>query len=89
MFLIALLILAVVAFVVYRIVNNKTDSDFEQTPVVHKFEESVKSALDVNKDGKVDVADVKEAATKAKAGAKKAAGKAKAAAKKVKAKVAK
>ena len=33
--------------------------------------------LDVNKDGKVDVADVKEVGKKAKAGAKKAAGKVK------------
>jgi hypothetical protein len=89
MWLLALLVLGVIGFVVYRIVSEKTDSAFEQNPVVHKVEESIKSALDVNKDGKVDVADVKEAATKAKAGAKKAAGKAKAAAKKVKAKVAK
>ena len=84
MWLIGLLVLGVVGFIVYRIVNEKTDSAFEQNPVVHKVEESIKSALDVNKDGKVDVADVKEAGKKAKAGAKKAAGKAKSAAKKIK-----
>ena len=89
MFLIGLIAVVVIGFIVYRIVNEKTDSEFEQNPVVHKVEESIKSALDVNKDGKVNVEDVKEAGKKAKAGAKKAAGKAKDAAKKVKAKVAK
>lgn len=87
MWLIGLLVLAVIGFVVYRIVNEKTDSAFEQTPVVHKVEEEIKSALDVNKDGKVNVEDVKEAGKKVKAGAKKAAGKAKAAAGKAKSKL--
>ena len=44
----------------------------------------VKKAADVNKDGKVDVADAKVVAKKAATGAKKAAGKAKDAVKKAK-----
>lgn len=51
---------------------------------VDKAVETAKGFADVNKDGKVDVADVKEVGKKAKAGAKKAAGKAKDAAVKVK-----
>jgi hypothetical protein len=49
--------------------------------------EGVKAAADVNKDGKVDVADAKVVATKAKTVAKKAATKAKTAVKKAKPKL--
>jgi len=89
MWLIGLLVIVVAGYIVYRVVNNKTDDAFEQLPGVSKVEAEVKSVLDVNKDGTVNVADAVEAGKKAKAGAKKAAGKAKDAAKKVKAKVSK
>jgi hypothetical protein len=86
MWLLGLLILAVAGYVVYRIVNDKTDAAFETKveSAVTEVKTEVKSVLDVNKDGKVDLADAVEAGKKVKAGAKKAAGKAKAAAAKVK-----
>ena len=86
MWLLGLLLLAVVGYVVYRVVNDKTDAAFETKveTAVTEVKAEVKEVLDVNKDGKVDLADAKEAGKKVKAGAKKAAGKAKDAAKKVK-----
>lgn len=54
---------------------------------VAKAADAAKGFADVNKDGKINVEDVKEAGKKAKAGAKKAAGKAKAAAGKAKSKL--
>lgn len=86
MWLIGLLIIAVVGYIVYRAITPSDDA-LDQIPVVKKAEEEVRSVLDVNKDGTVNVADAVEAGKKVKAGAKKAAGKAKDAAKKVKAKV--
>jgi hypothetical protein len=87
MWLIGLLVIVVVGYIVYRVVTDKNDAAFDSNPVVHKVEEELKSVLDVNKDGKVNVEDAKEAGKKVKAGAKKAAGKAKAAAGKAKSKL--
>ena len=87
--LIGLLVVAAVAYFVYRKLNKTADTAFDVHPVVDNVKAEVKEVLDVNKDGKVDVADVKEAGKKVKAGAKKAAGKAKKAVKKAKLEVVK
>ena len=78
---IILLVIAVGAYLYYK---NKLDtnkdghvSKEEVAPVVEEVKkevvETVKNVADVNKDGKVDLADLKEAGTKIKAVAKKAA----------------
>jgi hypothetical protein len=76
MFYIVIVVVALVA--VYFIFGDNIKSLFAGNPLaseVKKIQEDVKSVLDVNKDGKVDVADAKEAvkktATKVKASAKK------------------
>jgi hypothetical protein len=80
MFYIVIVVAALVA--VYFIFGDNIKSLFAGNPLASE----VKSVLDVNKDGKVDVADVKEAAvkvtkkvkdveTKVKASAKKMTGK--------------
>jgi len=87
-----IIVLVIAAGVIYYFVSknsDSTDAAFDTSKVVAEIKAEAKSVLDVNKDGKVDVADAVEAGKKVKAGAKKAAGKAKDAAKKVKAKVAK
>jgi hypothetical protein len=87
MFYIVIVVAALVA--VYFIFGDNIKSLFAGNPLaseVKKIQEDVKAVLDVNKDGKVDVADVKEAAvkvtkkvkdveTKVKASAKKMTGK--------------
>jgi hypothetical protein len=72
MFYIVIVVVALVA--VYFIFGDNIKSLFAGNPLaseVKKIQEDVKSVLDVNKDGKVDVADAKEAvkktATKVKA----------------------
>lgn len=79
LWLIGLLVIAAVAYFVYLHVTKKADAAFEDVakPVVEEVKAEVVKALDVNKDGKVDLADAKEAVSKAKKGVKKAAGKAK------------
>jgi len=76
MFYIVIVVVALVA--VYFIFGDNIKSLFVNNPItseVKKIQEDVKSVLDVNKDGKVDVADAKEAvkkaATKVKASTKK------------------
>jgi len=79
MWLLGLLLLAVVGYVVYRVVNDKTDAAFETKveTAVTEVKAEVKEVLDVNKDGKVDLADAKAAGKKVKAAGKKAAAKVK------------
>ena len=76
MFYIVIVVVALVA--VYFIFGDNIKSLFAGNPLAaeaKKIQEDVKAVLDVNKDGKVDVADAKEAvkktATKVKASAKK------------------
>ena len=76
MFYIVIVVVALVA--VYFIFGDNIKSLFVNNPItseVKKLQEEVTTVLDVNKDGKVDVADAKEAvkktATKVKASAKK------------------
>lgn len=76
MFYIVIVVVALVA--VYFIFGDNIKSLFVNNPItseVKKLQEEVTAVLDVNKDGKVDVADAKEAvkktATKVKASAKK------------------
>ncbi len=76
MIYIVLVVAALVA--VYFIFGDNIKSLFAGNPLAaeaKKIQEDVKNVLDVNKDGKVDVADAKEAvkktATKVKASAKK------------------
>lgn len=76
MIYIVLVVAALVA--VYFIFGDNIKSLFAGNPLAaeaKKIQEDVKNILDVNKDGKVDVADAKEAvkktATKVKASAKK------------------
>jgi hypothetical protein len=76
MIYIVLVVAALVA--VYFIFGDNIKSLFAGNPLAaeaKKIQEDVKAVLDVNKDGKVDVADAKEAvqktATKVKASAKK------------------
>jgi copper chaperone CopZ len=72
-----LALVAVGAFIWYVNRDEKIDSNDDGKAAVEKAVSVAKAAADVNKDGKVDVADVKEAGKKAKAGAKKAAAKVK------------
>lgn len=84
----AIIVVAIIAIVVYRAKKNKADDQpLTIADVQTEFKSEVKSVLDVNGDGVVNVADVVAAGKKVKAGAKKAAGKAKTAAKKAKSKL--
>ena len=76
--MIYIILVVAVLVAVYFIFGDNIKSLFAGNPLaseVKKIQEDVKSVLDVNKDGKVDVADAKEAvkktATKVKASAKK------------------
>jgi len=91
-----LALVAVGAFIWWVNRDNKLDSNDDGKVDTVEAKAALDTAilaaskvLDANKDGKVNVADVKEAGKKVKAGAKKAAGKAKAAVKKPKLKVTK
>lgn len=67
--IIIVLVIAVIGYAAYKMF-------FKKKSVADAMKETVsdiKSAADVNGDGKVDVADVKAAATKAKTAAKKTA----------------
>jgi hypothetical protein len=83
--IIGILVLAGIAYVGYTWFNKeKADGSHPldaATQAPYKVETPVApvltQALDVNKDGKVDLEDAKEAVKKAKSGAKKAAGAAK------------
>lgn len=88
-FIIGLLVLVAVGYFVFRHLNKTADAAFDVKPVVEEVKTEVKQVLDVNNDGKVDVADVVATVEKVKKGAKKAVGKAKTAVKKPKLKVAK
>ncbi len=76
--MIYIVLVVAVLVAVYFIFGDNIKSLFAGNPLAaeaKKIQEDVKNVLDVNKDGKVDVADAKEAvqktATKVKASAKK------------------
>ena len=76
--MIYIILVVAVLVAVYFIFGDNIKSLFVNNPItseVKKLQEEVTAVLDVNKDGKVDVADAKEAvkkaATKVKASAKK------------------
>lgn len=76
--MIYIILVVAVLVAVYFIFGDNIKSLFVNNPItseVKKLQEEVTTVLDVNKDGKVDVADAKEAvkktATKVKASAKK------------------
>lgn len=76
--MIYIVLVVAVLVAVYFIFGDNIKSLFAGNPLAaeaKKIQEDVKAVLDVNKDGKVDVADAKEAvqktATKVKASAKK------------------
>ena len=80
--LLGLLAVLVVGFVVYRLVNRSVDKDLgcadaDLAPVLDKVKTEVVEVLDVNKDGKVNVADAAVVVEKTKKVAKKAAAKVK------------
>ena len=78
--IIGIIVLGGIAYVAYSYFNReKSDGSHPLdavTPAPYKVEAPT-SALDVNKDGKVDLEDAKEAVKKVKSQAKKATGKAK------------
>lgn len=77
LWILGLLVVLVVGYVVYRTLNSKPETTADVVKVLEEVKNDAVAPLDVNKDGHVNVEDVKEVVEVAKKAGKKAANKVK------------
>lgn len=77
LWILGLLVVLAVGFVVYRRLNAKPETTAEVVKVLEEVKNDAVATLDVNKDGRVSVEDVKEVVEVTKKAVKKAANKVK------------
>lgn len=77
LWILGLLVVLAVGFVVYRRLNAKPETTAEVVKVLEEVKNDAVATLDVNKDGRVSIEDVKEVVEVTKKAGKKAANKVK------------
>lgn len=78
LWILGLLVVAVVAYIVYRTLSDdKPATSIDTVKALEEVKSEVVATLDVNQDGQVNVEDVKEVVEKTKKAAKKTAAKVK------------